>query len=128
VHRRSNSRVRRSGTSFAGGEGQRSFAHGFGRKEQRLADVVRLEVWAQGEDTLRGLAVSHEGNDSRNWNPKTAKARNSPIWRGLEAADLRKTAHRQRVRPRCEVPSATRPKAMSFTASPYEFERLDPCC
>jgi hypothetical protein len=52
-------------------------------KEQRLADVVRLEVWAQGEDTLRGLAVSHEGNDSRNWNPKTAKARNSPIWRGL---------------------------------------------
>jgi hypothetical protein len=34
----------RSGTSFAGGEGQRSFADGFRRKEQRLAHVVSLEV------------------------------------------------------------------------------------
>jgi hypothetical protein len=32
----------RSGTLFAGGERKRSFAHGFSRKKQRLADVVRL--------------------------------------------------------------------------------------
>ena len=73
----------RSGTSFAGGEGQRSFADGFGRKEQRLADVVSLEVGVQREDTLCGLAISHEGNDSRNGNPKTAKTRNSPHLAGI---------------------------------------------
>src|SRR5204862_84515 len=68
----------RSGTSFAGGKGQRSFAHGLGRKEQRLADVVSLEVWVQREDVLCCLSFSHQGNDSRDWNPKTAKTRNSP--------------------------------------------------
>jgi len=76
-------KARRSGTSFTGGEGQRSFADGFGRKEQRLADVVSLEVGVQREDTLCGLAISHEGNDSRNGNPKTAKTRNSPHLTGI---------------------------------------------
>ena len=51
----------RSGTSFAGGEEQRSFADGFGRKEQRLADGVSLEVGVQREDTLYGLPFGHEG-------------------------------------------------------------------
>jgi hypothetical protein len=73
----------RSGTSFAGGEGQRSFANGFARKEQRLADVVRLEVGVQRDDTLCGLPFSHEGNDSRDWNSKTAKTRNSPHLAGI---------------------------------------------
>jgi hypothetical protein len=49
----------RSGTSFAGGERRRSFAHGFGRKEQRLADVVSFEVWVQREDGLCCLPFSH---------------------------------------------------------------------
>src|SRR5215207_10063799 len=32
------------------------------------------------------------------------------------------------VKPRCEVPGQpTKPSAMSFAASPHEFERLDPC-
>jgi hypothetical protein len=52
----------RSGTSFARGEGQRSFADGFGRKEQRLADIVSLEVGVQRENTLCGLPFSHAGN------------------------------------------------------------------
>ena len=73
----------RSGTSFAGGEGQRSFADGFGRKEQRFADVVSIEVWVQREDALCRLPFSHEGNHSRDWNPKTAKARNSPHLAGI---------------------------------------------
>jgi hypothetical protein len=73
----------RSGTSFAGGEGQRSFADGFGCKEQRFADVVSFEVWVQREDALSCLSLSHQGDDSRDWNPKTAKTRNSPIWRGF---------------------------------------------
>src|SRR5262249_47876548 len=73
----------RSGTSFASGEGQCSFADGFGRKEQRLADVVRLEVWVQSEDALCRLPFSDQGNDSRDWNPKTAKARNSPHLTGI---------------------------------------------
>ena len=73
----------RSGTSFAGGKGQRSFAHGLGRKEQRLADVVSLEVWVQREDVLCCLSFSHQGNDSRDWNPKTAKTRNSPHLAGI---------------------------------------------
>src|SRR5262245_34181830 len=73
----------RSGTSFAGGEGQCPFADGFGRKEQRLADVVSLEVWVQREDAFCCLPFSDQGNDSRDWNPKTAKARNSPHLRGI---------------------------------------------
>jgi hypothetical protein len=73
----------RSGTSFAGGEGQRSFADGLGRKEQRLADVVSLEVWVQLEDAPCRLPFSHQGNHSRNWNPKTAKARNSTHLAGI---------------------------------------------
>ena len=73
----------RPSTSFAGGEGQRSFADGFGRKEQRLADVVRLEVWVQREDALRRLPFSDQGNHSRDWNPKTAKTRNSPHLAGI---------------------------------------------
>src|SRR5437867_7930764 len=73
----------RSGTSFAGGKGQRSFADGFGRKEQRLADVVGFEVWVQREDVLCCLSFSHQGNDSRDWNPKTAKTRNSPHLAGI---------------------------------------------
>ena len=73
----------RSGTSFAGGEGQRSFADGFSRKEQRLADVVSFEIWVQREDALRCLPFSHEGNNSRNWNPKTPKTRNSPHLAGI---------------------------------------------
>ena len=44
----------RSGTSFACGKGQRTLADGFGRKEQRLADVVSFEVWVQREDALAG--------------------------------------------------------------------------
>jgi hypothetical protein len=32
------------------------------------------------------------------------------------------------VKPQCEDRAPTRSYAMSFTASPYEFERLDPCC
>ena len=73
----------RSKTSFAGGEGQRSFADGFGRKEQRFADVVSLEVGVQREDALCRLPFSREGNDGRNWNPKTAKTRNSPHLAGI---------------------------------------------
>jgi hypothetical protein len=73
----------RSGTSFAGGEGQRSFADGFGRKEQRLADVVSFEVWVQREDALSCLPFSHQGDDSRDWNPKTAKTWNSPHLAGI---------------------------------------------
>src|SRR5436190_9017467 len=42
----------RSGISFVTGEGQRSLAHGFSRKERRLADVVRFEVWVQCENRL----------------------------------------------------------------------------
>ena len=138
-------KARRSGTSFTGGEGQRSFADGFGRKEQRLADVVSLEVGVQREDTLCGLAISHEGNDSRNGNPKTAKTRNSPHLTGIgrdplelhvdsvapEAADLRKTVLRQPVfvKPRCGGPGAsTRPSGDVIAATSYEFERLDPHC
>ena len=112
----------RSGTSFAGGEWQRSFADGFGRKEQRLADVVSLEVGVQREDALCGLAFCHEGNDSRNWNSKTAKTRNSPHLAGIgrdplelhteqsspETADLWKSRAPAVVfvKPQCEVPSA----------------------
>jgi hypothetical protein len=73
----------RSGTSFAGGERQGSFAHSFGRKQQRLADVVRFEVWVQREDGLCCLPFSHEGNDSRDWNPKTAKTWNSTHLAGI---------------------------------------------
>ena len=56
----------RSGTSFARGEWQRSFTDGFGRKEQRLADVVSLELWVQREDALCRLPFSDRGNDRRN--------------------------------------------------------------
>ena len=128
----------RSGTSFAGGEGQRSFADGFGRKEQRLADVVSLEVGVQREDTLCGLPFSHEGNDSRNGNPKTAKTRNSPHLAGIGRDPLElhidSVARRPmicegggsggRVKPRCEVPSAYWTEALSFTAAPDELERF----
>src|SRR6185503_20674425 len=73
----------RSGTSFAGGERQGSFAHSFGRKEQCLADVVSFEGWVQREDGLRCLPFSHQGNDSRDWNPKTTKTWNSPHLAGI---------------------------------------------
>ena len=73
----------RSGTSFAGGKGQRTLADGFGRKEQRLADVVSFEVWVQREDALCRLPFSDQGNDRRNWNPKTAKTRNSAHLAGI---------------------------------------------
>jgi hypothetical protein len=63
----------RPGTSFAGGERQRSFADGFGGKEQRLADVISLEVWVQREDALCRLPFSDQGNDGGDWNPKTTK-------------------------------------------------------
>ena len=64
-------------------ERQHSFADGFGRKEQRLSDVVSLEVGVQREDTLCGVPFSYEGNDNRNGNPKTAKTRNSPHLAGI---------------------------------------------
>ena len=67
----------RSETSFASGERQRSFADGFGGKEQCLADVVSFEVRVQRKDALRRLPFSHQGDDSRDWNPKTTKTRNS---------------------------------------------------
>ena len=73
----------RPGTSFAGGEGQCSFADGFCRKEQRLPDVVSFEVRVQREDALCCLSFSHEGKDSRHWNPKTAKTRNSAHLAGI---------------------------------------------
>jgi len=73
----------RSGTSFAGGEGQCSFADGLGRKEQRLADVIIFEVRVQREDALCCLPFSDQGNDSRDWNPKTAKTWNSPHLAGI---------------------------------------------
>jgi hypothetical protein len=73
----------RSGTSFAGGERQGSFAHSFGRKEQCLADVVGFEVWVQREDGFCCLPFSYEGNDSRDWNPKTAKTWNSTHLAGI---------------------------------------------
>ena len=73
----------RSGTSFTGGTEQRSFAHGFGRKEERLADVVSFEVWVQREDGFCWLPFSHQGDDSRDRNPKTAKTRNSPHLAGI---------------------------------------------
>ena len=76
-------RVCRSRTSFAGGERQCPFADGFGRKEQRLADVVSLEVWVQREDVLCCLPFSDQGNDSRDWNPKTAETRDSPHLAGI---------------------------------------------
>ena len=59
------------------------FAHGFGRKEQRLTDVVSFEVWVQREDAFCCLPFGHQGNDSRDWNPKTAKTRNSPHLAGI---------------------------------------------
>jgi hypothetical protein len=68
-------------TSFAGGEGQRSFADGFGCKEQRFADVVSFEVWVEREDALSCLPFSHQGDDSRDWNPKTAETWN-PLFVG----------------------------------------------
>jgi hypothetical protein len=68
----------RSGTSFAGGEGQRSFADGFGRKEQRLADVVSLEVGVQREDTLCGLPFSHKVPRAGPWRTSVFSAERTP--------------------------------------------------
>jgi hypothetical protein len=132
----------RSGTSFAGGEGQRSFAHGFGRKQQRLADVVRFEVWVQREDGLCYLPFSYEGNDSRDWNPKTAKTWNSTHLAGIDRDPLElhidnvarrpmfwKRAPLQPCSSRTNrVPSAQQTASDLFTASPDEFERLGLCC
>ena len=130
----------RSGTSFAGGEGQCSFADGFGRKEQRFADVISFEVWVQCEDRLCCLPFSHQSDDSRDWNPKTAKTRNSPhlarIRRDPLELHIDSVARRPTI---CErafpVPVFVKrpvrsppppPLTISFTASPGELERLDP--
>jgi hypothetical protein len=107
----------RSGTSFAGGERQRSFADGFGRKEQRLADVISLEVGVQREDTLCGLTFSHEGNDSRNGNPKTAKTRTPPHLAGIGRDPLELHLDSSRRQLICERP-LRQPCSSSHDARP----------
>ena len=52
-------------------------------KSSASADVVSFEVWVQREDVLCCLSFSHQGNDSRDWNPKTAKTWNAPHLAGI---------------------------------------------
>ena len=93
----------RSKTSIAGGEGQRSFADGFGRKEQRFADVVSLEVWVQREDALSGLPSATRATTVATGIRRPRRHATPPIWRGFVVILLnpyRSVARRPLIRER----------------------------
>ena len=64
----------RSAASWASGQRQRALPDRFGGKEQRFADVLRLEVRIEGEDALHGLPFGHQGDDGGHGNPEPTHA------------------------------------------------------
>lgn len=75
-------------------ERQSSFSNSFCGKEERFADILRLQVGIKGEDFLQRLAFRNEGDDRRNWNAESPKARNA-----VHLAWIRRDAHERHTAP-----------------------------